>query len=280
MLYTADPCIREPDAEKIAAWVRGGGHLLGTTAAGSRDEFNEPSGELASVFGIEPDVKTEAQPGRYHIRGALNGMTYLDEIHVDQSLLMLRQRPEGDEVGNPPAEQSPFTLGAMGTRTHFRPTTGSVVATFADGSPAAVKNDFGKGRALYVGCCPGIAYLKEAKFVPAELKEKWPGDHRRLINHVAQRRGVPRLAELSHPVVECGVYDAPQGTALVLANFTYEPIEGLTVRLPLARAVKTVRSVENGPLQFTMEQTSGRPGYPFVATFQLPLGLSDVVLLE
>ena len=34
-------------------------------------------------------------------------------------------------------------------------------------------------------------------------------------------RGVVRLVELSHPVVEAAVYDAPAGTALILANFTY-----------------------------------------------------------
>jgi hypothetical protein len=88
------------------------------------------------------------------------------------------------------------------------------------------------------------------------------------------------LAELSHPVVECGVYDAPQGTALILANFTYEPIESLLVRLPLPRAVKAVRSIEHGRLQFTMEKTSGPSGHAFLATFKLPLGLSDVVLAE
>ena len=51
----------------------------------------------------------------------------------------------------------------------------------------------------------GIAYIKEAKFVPAELKEKWPLSGRRLINSMA-RRGAARLVELSHPVVEAGVY--------------------------------------------------------------------------
>jgi hypothetical protein len=88
------------------------------------------------------------------------------------------------------------------------------------------------------------------------------------------------LADLSHAVVECGVYDAPQGTALVLANFTYEPIEQLTVRLPLPRPVKAVRSVEHGPLKFTIEKRPDHPGYPFLATFKLPLRLSDVVLLQ
>ena len=54
-----------------------------------------------------------------------------------------------------------------------------------------------------------------------------PEPHRRLINGVARGRGVARLVELSSPVVEAGVYDAGAGTALVLANFTYQPVAEL-----------------------------------------------------
>ncbi|HEY3117051.1 MAG TPA: hypothetical protein VGK54_09935 [Chloroflexota bacterium] len=87
----------------------------------------------------------------------------------------------------------------------------------------------------------------------------------------------------SHPVVEAGLYDAPAGTALVLANFTYRPIEALTVRVPLAKPVQVVRSVEYGPLRFTEEQASPalrEQGYGSVAVFTTRLGLNDIILLE
>jgi hypothetical protein len=77
---------------------------------------------------------------------------------------------------------------------------------------------------------------------------------------LAAARGVVRLVELSLPVVEAGLYDAPAGTALVLANFTYRPIEGLTVRVPLAKPVWAVRSVEQGPRRFTEERAFRRFG--------------------
>ena len=92
-----------------------------------------------------------------------------------------------------------------------------------------------------------------------------------------------RLVELSHQVVEAGLYDAPGGTALVLANFTYKPIEALTVRVPLAKPVQVVRSVEHGPLRFSREKASPafrRHGYDSVAVFTVRLELNDVVLLE
>src|SRR5438445_10431969 len=72
---------------------------------------------------------------------------------------------------------------------------------------------------------PGLSYLKDAGFVPAELKERYPLAQRRLLTGLVAVCGVVRLIELSHPVVEAGVYDAAAGTALILANFTYRPID-------------------------------------------------------
>src|SRR5207302_1865902 len=108
-------------------------------------------------------------------------------------------------------------------------------------------------------------------------KERYPVTQRRLLAGVAAARGVMRLVELSHPVVDAGLYDAPAGTALILANFTYRPIEALTV------PVRVVRSVEYGPLRFTTEEASPAfrgQGYDSVAVFTTRLGLNDIFLLE
>jgi hypothetical protein len=265
VLYATDPCIKESAVRHIADWVRRGGTLYGSCATGSFNEFGEEVPGLAEVFGIEPELDVTTQPGRYHIRGALNGMKYLDRITLTA---------EKDEA--PPA------LGVIGTKTSFRPNRAEVLGTFADGTPGAVVHAYGKGRAVYFGCCPAVAYVKEARFVPAELKERWPAEIRRLINAPAAGR-VARLVELSHPVVEAGVYDAPEGTVLVLANFTYEPIEKLDVRLRVAKPPRRVVSTEEGPLKFTSDADRTGPeaaGYQHRVTFSLRLGLNDVVRVE
>ena len=64
-----------------------------------------------------------------------------------------------------------------------------------------------------------IRWSKDARFVPTELKEKWPAAQRRFINLIAQGSGAPRLVELSHPAVEAGVFESSEGAVLVLANF-------------------------------------------------------------
>ncbi len=261
-LYVTDPCITPKACEQIRLWVKKGGRLYASCAAGSRDEFDAQASGLAVVLGIRPQPQVTVQPGEYHVRGALNGIQYLDQVQLASG------------------EQG---FGAIGVKVAFKPRSAQVVGTFADGSPAVTVNRYGRGTATYVGTCPAISYAKDAHFVPAELKEKWPAAQRAFINAPARASGAMRLVELSQPVVEAGVYDAPGGTALVLANFTYEPIAGLQIRLPVRQAVTQVRSVTKGPLEFTIEPLGPQAtpaGYRAFVRCTLDLGLSDIVLFE
>lgn len=261
VLYATDPCISSRAMEKIEAWVRGGGAVYGSCAAGSRNEFGEPVDGLAKVFGIDSVGEAVVQEGRYHVRGALNDVDYQDTI-------------EFDSPGPIP------TLGAVGVRVPISPNLSSrVVGTFHDSSPAVVVNNYGRGRAVYVAACPGLAYIKEAKFVPAELKERWPDAIRSWINTAARDSRTPRLVELSSPVVEAGIYDAPEGTALVLANFTYEQIDGLDISLDVPHRVRSIRSLQKGPLAFQHEPSSETAAGDRVRC-RLDLGLTDIVLFE
>jgi hypothetical protein len=269
VLYAVDPNISAPATAAIEQWVRRGGYVFGSCGVGSRDEFNEPGPGLARVFGIEPAVQTEVYRAEYRVRGSLNGIDYFDLVRLDRTSLL-----------GEPAE-----FGVLGVRSNFKPAGSQVIGRFKrNNAPAAVLNDFGSGKAVYVGACPGLSYLKDAGFVPAELKERYPVTQRRLLAGLAAAPGgAMRLVELSHPVVEAGVYDAAAGTALVLANFTYKPIEALTVRVPLARPAQVVRSVEHGPLRFFREEASPafrEQGYDSVAVFTTRLGLNDIFLLE
>jgi hypothetical protein len=268
VLYVVDPNISARASAGIEQWVRGGGYVFGSCGAGSRDEFNEPGPGLARVFGIESVVHSEVHRAEYRVRGGLNALDYIDLVRLDRTSLL-----------GEPAE-----FGVLGVRVTFTPAGSQVVGRFkSNNAPAAVVNEAGRGRAIYVGACPGLSYLKDAGFVPAELKEHYRVTQRRLLSGVAAARGVMRLVELSHPVVEAGVFDAPAGTALILANFTYRPIEALTVRVPLAKPVKGVRSVEYGPLRLTREKAPAAlraQGYDLVAVFTTRLALNDIVLLE
>jgi hypothetical protein len=79
------------------------------------------------------------------------------------------------------------------------------------------------------------------------------------------------------------VADSGQGAALVLANFSYQRISRLSIGLPVKRAPRTVRSLEKGPLEFTLEPAPANvaaDGYRSVVRCAVELGWNDVVLFE
>ncbi|HEY1380368.1 MAG TPA: beta-galactosidase trimerization domain-containing protein, partial [Gemmataceae bacterium] len=260
VLYTADPCVRADAARAIARWVTNGGTVVATAAAGSRNEFGEPSPALAATFGIAADVAADCQPADYRTRSRLNAIPYRDRV-----------------------KGSDGELGAVGVKASVRPDGAEVRAAFtSDGGPALLEHRAGKGRAVYFATSPGVGYVKDARFVPDALAERWPADRRRAITRYAAEAGAAPLVKLSEPVVEAGVYDAPAGTALVLANFTYRPVAALRVEVPTRGPVAAVTSLTRGAVPF---ETAAAPspwredGFPHVQRFTVPLGLDDVILL-
>lgn len=255
-LYLCDPNVPVSAGEKIREWVRGGGLLYASAGAASRDEFDEPSPGLSDVLGIAPGAEVTTQKARYDQRGALNGLPWLDQV----------------------ALAAGGGFGALGLKTRIVAQGSTVVGTFADGAPAVVEHAFGKGRAVYVATCPAVSYAKDAKVVPDDLKEKWPAAQRDFINTMA-RAAAPPAVTLSSAVVEAGVYDSPQGTALVLGNFTYEPQPALSVALAVKAKPRAVKACTTGaPVPFTA--TPGDGDWPWKVEFKLPLGHSEIVLLE
>jgi hypothetical protein len=267
ILYATDPCITAKATAAIRAWVRRGGHLYGSCGAGTMNEFGEPVTGLADVFGIAPHPRAEAQPGRYRFRGGLNRMEHLDRLRVHGA------------AGLPQVE-----FGVIGVREALEVKGGMVVGSLG-GGPGVVTNMFGRGGTVRFAVTPGVSYIKDAKFVPAELKEKWPEQHRSAITRWCRLARAQPQVELSHPVVEAGVYDGDAGTALVLANFTYEPIEELAVCLPAKRPPARVHlaSAPDTPLAFHVRGARDEhraAGFEHEVVFTMKLGLDEIVLVK
>ncbi len=261
VVYTADPCLRQDAMDKIRGWVRGGGFLVGTGAAGSRNEFNEEVPGLGPLFGLSTVRSPEVQTGPFHLRAALNRIPDLDRYPL------------------PPPASTGSVIGAIGIRVPVvAEPRARILATFTNGDPAVVARDYWRGGTLYIASCPGLAYGKAAGFVARELKEKWPADIRAFLTGPARARGVQPRVELSEPVVEAGVYDAPNGSALVLANFTYKPVTNLAVTLRLPFKPGKVTSAETGARPFTGETVE--KGDSWRCAFTVNLDLNDILLIE
>jgi len=269
VLYATGPNVTSQATQRILGWVRGGGHLFALGNAGTRNEFNEPVAGLAEALGVKAGAKATMQHGVYRVRAQLNKIPHMDRIAF-----------EGDEAG----DLGPG-FAVIGIKTDVAADRGDVLGRFADGSPAVIAHRFGKGRALCVAATPGISYTKDAKFVAAELKEKWPAAHRRFINAAARAAGALPQVELSHPVVETGVFEGPEGMALVLANFTYEKIEKLAVKLPVRRPVSRVYTADDPRTAVPFTSVPSTPqqraeGYTGLIEFEIPLGLDQIVLVR
>jgi hypothetical protein len=269
VLYATGPNLTLQATERILGWVRDGGHLFASGNAGTRNEFNEPVTGLAEALGVKVGAKATTQDGVYRVRAQLNKIPHMDRVAF-----------EGEQaVGLGPG------FGVIGIKTNVATAGGDVVGRFGDGSPAVIAHRFGKGQARCVATTPGISYIKDANFVVSELKEKWPTEHRRFINAAAQAAGALPQVELSHPVVEAGVFEGPEGVALVLANFTYEKIEKLTVDLAVRRPISQIYAADDPQtaIPFTFGPCIHRQrdeGFTGVVRFEIPLELDQIVLLR
>jgi hypothetical protein len=261
ILYSADLCISTAAARALRQWVADGGTFVASCAAGSRNEFGEPSAAFTALFGIKPGGSVEQQQCEYRVRGRLNELQPLDRLK--------------SQTGE---------FGIAGLKAGVELDGGEVLAKFAsDGKPAAVSHALGKGRALYIAASAGVSYIKDANFVPADLAERWPEPHRQFLTQPARQAGAAPQVRLSEPVVEAGVYESGGKLALVLANFTYQPIEKLRVVVPASSGPLSVRSLEHGALKHSTAASAGpwrEAGLECEVRFDLPLGHDDVILIE
>jgi hypothetical protein len=224
---------------------------------------------LSEALGVKVGVKATMQDGVYRVRAQLNQIPHMDQIAFE---------------GEAAARLGPG-FGVIGIKTDVATAGGKVVGHFGDGTPAVIAHRFGKGQTLCVATTPGISYIKDARFVATELKEKWPTEHRRFINAAARAADALPQLELSHPVVEAGVFEGPAGVALVLANFTYEEIEKLTLHLPARKPVSQIYVADDPetPIPFSFVPCTNQQrdeGFTGIVRFEIPLGLDQIVLLR
>jgi hypothetical protein len=257
--YLSDPNLTRAAAAKLAAWVRAGGTLVLAAGAGQRDEFNRPLNTLDALL---PYQRTPAQllqgynaSGRYLTTLASKDTVTAGAAKID--VLSLKQTFSGV------------------------PQTGvTVEATFADGSPAALRSAVGQGAIVSRGYLPALDYMRKALVAkngveqrgqeiedkggipgpedaePLKLNEKsynpwqYPADAREALLQPVRAAKVDAPLTCSVPLVDAVYMTAPQGILIPLANYTLQPIKSMTLDISVDKPVREVRSVYAGVLPF------------------------------
>ena len=261
VLYLNGPQIRPQAADKIAAWVKAGGVLVGSAGAGSRDTFDRPLATLTPVFGAESaDLKLERDAGRpkYELRS--------------QPTLAIAATVAGTAAPS-------VRMRQLCARETLQPLTGAVtILAFTNGAPAGVFNHCGKGAAIRLATLPGIAYLHEAirdmsYDADTYSPTNYPPAVRDFIAWPAAMTGAFRTAQASSPIAEVVRYDGPNRAVLFVIDHRMR--SDVDFRMTVAEAA-----------QFNMARTARgavvrmRRTKDGALELAFPLDQADAVVLE
>lgn len=254
VLYLDGPQLRKASAERIKTWVEQGGALVGMSGAGSRDEFDRPLTTLNTVFGVKSstlELKQDAGRPRYEMRT----LKTLDTVKFDG----------GAEL---PSARVPVVCAQEVIVPQDKAV---IVARDGKGDPAAVLNEYGKGRALRLAALPGLAYFHEAvkdkgydidSYVPV----KYPLEIRNIIAWAAEKAGAFQVGRTDLPTTEIVRYDNKDRSVVFLLNYANTPDTEATFILSDADRFNQcvsasgtpvqMKKLENGKLQITLKLNS------------------------
>lgn len=254
VLYVVDRTLTRKSSDAIDKWVKDGGVLYLAAGAATRDEFYEPYSPpfAKEVLGENATQRLINEQHNYNERVDLPKIKPLTTVSVN-------------------INQKSFSLPVIGSRLNLSD-KGQKFAEFADGRTAGTITNYGKGQIITVGFMPMLAYGQLANFKPSTLEEKWTSEPREIIKLALEAGKIVPVAEANVPVVETNLLTGNEGSAIVLANYTYQPIKSLTIDLPSVKPFKQAISIEGK--QIKVERLNGK------VRLHLPLDWTDIILLK
>jgi len=256
VLYVTDWCVSRKASEAIDAWVKAGGVLYLSAGAATRDEYYEPYVPPYAQAAWPADAATKliAERHRYNERTDLARIKPMARV----------------KCWFGPDE---FELPVLGCRLDLLPGKNEAPAEFDNGAWAGALLPHGKGRVMALGFMPMLAYGQLAGFKPTTLEEKWPEEPRLIVRVPLEYAGVRPAVSANVPVVEASLLRGKAASAIVLANYTYEPVKELRLAFQSTHPVKRAVSCEHGQIQVSPGDRKGS------YSLELPLEWTDIVLL-
>jgi hypothetical protein len=269
VVYICGRNLERSAAAAIQGWVREGGTVFATAAAARKDQFDAPLTALDGILGRGAAGAYEQYKGPLRARLELLFAPALDRLALIHG----------------------GTLPVYCSREEFSVLPGAqILATYANGKPAFVQQETGRGRAFYTGTLPGQSWQKSALPVVPQGKG---GAH--TLPHMTEWQGwdpvaagmllTPLQAAQIEPdvtVSQSGVITnrlkSPQSTLLTVVNLALDTrgeLKDVELRIRDIRAVKRAWSC------FHARGFPAKAGSNGSVVLTLPtLGPADVIVLE
>lgn len=252
IIYLTAPDLPVEAARGLLRWVRRGGTLVMTAGSGLHDRYHQPMDLLSDAAGARPAKA------------------------IRPVLVNLASVAEGDQV-TLPGKDTP-ALPSYGERETIkvrRRTT--VVARFADDTPALTTRTLGRGRILRFALFPGLCYRRSARVavngLPGGFDDRW----RELITAPVREAQIHLPVAVDRPLIDAPALFSEGGVAVTLLNWSGEAQESVHVTIRTPRPPSRVVSARRGPLPFvTREAAAG----DFTFATDVTLDLADVDVLS
>ena len=252
MIFLVGSHIRAEAVPPLRQWVRDGGRLYCAPGSLQYDQFNKPLG-LDDSLGISRKA--------YEVQ---------ENFGIDAYCAPRKVLDTVDYHGQ--AMEAICGLQRMTT-----PEGATVLATFADKSPAVCSKPEGKGAIVFSSFFPGLAYLragvitrdaywkvkqKENKRPASFTAKSYPPAYRALFSAMLQGLPYQPAASTSNYLVEANLMESDNGIVVTLANWNGEPLKDVTITVrttakvgkPFA-AINKLKSVvqKNGEYTLTLD---------------------------
>jgi hypothetical protein len=257
-LYVTSPNVSAAAQTKIPDWIQKGGTLVATLGAGVADEYNESTSNFRSMLGLKTwrhAVRDWRTVGGGEVKGTLRFTDPTSYPAFGTDLVPL-----------------------LGPVSVLEPDGASVVANLFNVQgvvmgPSITVNALGKGCAVAYGFFLGTQYsYSPDRTDPQRLPLRWGKAQRDLVAAPVRHANTSRLVLLSNEVVEACRLQSENGIAVVLLNWTDEPISNLGVTLADPGNFKRVSSAQGVTLTSSITARG--------LHVQMPLKDVDVVIVE
>lgn len=247
-LYVTAPNVARAAQEKLREWVQNGGTLAVTPGGLVADEYDEPTDLFDAVLGLSaPRVAVRDERPRL---GALASDTLT--------------------IANPAIATG--TIPLYGSITPLPLAGASLVARFGAGTAGMTTNTYGQGAAIAYGFYPGLQYWRTPDRSCHHLPREWGKLERDVAVSPVRQAKTPRPVVASVEGVEVCRLQSDRGIALVLLNWTDEPIPSFTVEISEFGKFNQVTSVRESLVSSTVTGN--------ILSVTLPLNSVDVLLIE